>query len=1209
MANASSYETAQKLYIAYYQRPADPEGLRFWADQIENAGGSLEVALSSFANSVEAQELYGDITADNIESVVENFYQAAFGRAADAEGLAFYVNGFNDGTFTPASIALNILDGASGGDLAVINNKVIAADRFTNAIDGGARDEEFGQRDPQFTYDADDIVAAREWLEAVSSAPSSVPTASETLTNIEDDFSNPGDAGVGSSGQTFTLTTDLDSFTGTSSNDLFVGTVDDATPADATLNGLDSLDGGAGIDTLRVADTDPAGSGFPAGLTLSSIENVTARAAGTAKFDTSDFADVVSLASTQSAAAELTGSATQDISVSGATGAIDVEGGNNITVNDAADNQNINVGESGAGSTNAAGTISVTDSKQGDGDITIDGGTDVTVNATTDAAAAIADAGDVVIGATKAASGDVVVVQNVKHNGEGGNVAQADISVTGGTTVDVTVNATSTAKDQDSDNDILNGTVTVTGDDATKSVSVVQNNSATTFTKPAVAVIKETSVVTFKAMSANETLIVNGLTFTASKALTAEQVAGAFADLAAADTQSATGPTANGIYTGTFNTAVWTSGARDGATVTFTANDEDEADLVFTGTATTNDAGARAPTQVKSAGAASVDADTSTNTVTIGDVVVNEGGSDSITEITLDTYKAATLGAGGSLDALTTLSLANSADEATVTTAATTLALNVDDVDDAVSLDGTAATVETLNLTASGDASTFALTSEATKTLNVTANAALNLTGSTLTVLESAVVSGAGNVTLGDISGATKTLDASGATGNISATVDGTTATVTTSSGNDSITVDTAGLSKNISLGGGNDTLTFSEATANVPTAGTVDGGDGVDTVAMTSASAQALDNNTNFATAISGFERLTITDTVVNDDTVDQVDTIVIDTAALGFSYITTSGTVSDPVATADTVATRDVLQLDNLANDGTVVLTATGNVVVNVKDAATGASDVVNLQVSQNGDTDFGSATIANVETVNIDAIDSVPVLANGTADIDEHTLSVSVDSATSLNLTGSADLDLTVTDDAVLTTVNASAMTGALTYVADGTLAQTVTGGSGDDHLTGAGSGDTLIGGAGKDTFVVGAAVDLLKLDGGDGTDTFDFNGVSSNKSNFAVVQGVNTGDIFDFDGITGGDASFRQAQITLSQGATESTQAFLDQAMTNLGDNGFGWFQFNGNTYIAGDVGGDSANAFVDGTDFVVMLTGLVDLSAASFNGTNATLELG
>ncbi len=88
---------------------------------------------------------------------------------------------------------------------------------------------------------------------------------------------------------------------------------------------------------------------------------------------------------------------------------------------------------------------------------------------------------------------------------------------------------------------ITAGTYTVTGDNTTTNVTITQNATATDFANDAAAMVKETSVVTFNNMKANETLIINGLTFTASKDLTATEVVAAFANLTDADTQSATG--------------------------------------------------------------------------------------------------------------------------------------------------------------------------------------------------------------------------------------------------------------------------------------------------------------------------------------------------------------------------------------------------------------------------------------------------------------------------------------------------------------------------------------------------------------------------------------------------------------------------------------------------------------------------------------------
>ena len=54
----------------------------------------------------------------------------------------------------------------------------------------------------------------------------------------------------------------------------------------------------------------------------------------------------------------------------------------------------------------------------------------------------------------------------------------------------------------------------------------------------------------------------------------------------------------------------------------------------------------------------------------------------------------------------------------------------------------------------------------------------------------------------------------------------------------------------------------------------------------------------------------------------------------------------------------------------------------------------------------------------------------------------------------------------------------------------------------------------------------------------------------------------------------------------------------------------WFQFGGNTFIIfNDNQADATDAgFENGADGIIQITGLVDLSAASYNQTQGTLEI-
>ncbi|WP_313506141.1 hypothetical protein [Stutzerimonas kunmingensis] len=188
MAVADQFETVQKLYIAFYQRPADFAGRDYWAGQVE-AQGLLSV-INAFATSAEATALYGEINADTIGDVIDQIYTAAFGRPADEAGKAWYIEQFNAGEFTAATIALNVVNGAAGDDATTLGNKVQAADLFTAAVEN-------------VEYNEADITAARDFLAGVTTT---VPTQAEVDAVVEEiGAEEPGE---------FTLTQGLEDLQG-----------------------------------------------------------------------------------------------------------------------------------------------------------------------------------------------------------------------------------------------------------------------------------------------------------------------------------------------------------------------------------------------------------------------------------------------------------------------------------------------------------------------------------------------------------------------------------------------------------------------------------------------------------------------------------------------------------------------------------------------------------------------------------------------------------------------------------------------------------------------------------------------------------------------------------------------------------------------------------------------------------------------------------
>ncbi|NMG56568.1 beta strand repeat-containing protein [Aromatoleum aromaticum] len=283
MAVADHFDTVQKIYIAFYQRPADPAGLHYWSQRIDLANGDLGAVIDAFANSEEAVRLYFPeadplentlydlIDADSVGGLIDSIYQALFNRLPDAGGKEFYVNGFIDGTFTAADIMLNVLNGAQNDDAVAVANKLEVSTLFTAALDP----ELDGIGPFNATYDANDELTARDWLAAVTADPTTRMTEAQVVEDVQTLIADAGDPILDeTSGGTFTLTTDQDILVGTSGNDTFNAAAVNILGQDAnTLQAFDSINGGAGTDTLNIYVKEDGFNQNQVG-TVSSIEIV-----------------------------------------------------------------------------------------------------------------------------------------------------------------------------------------------------------------------------------------------------------------------------------------------------------------------------------------------------------------------------------------------------------------------------------------------------------------------------------------------------------------------------------------------------------------------------------------------------------------------------------------------------------------------------------------------------------------------------------------------------------------------------------------------------------------------------------------------------------------------------------------------------------------------------------------------------------------------
>jgi hypothetical protein len=126
----------QQLYVAYFNRPADPVGLKFWADNIAAGNATVADVAKAFSTQAEYTAAFKDMTNAQI---VDQVYQNLFGRSSAGDtGADFWVKGLENKTITIADVVTAVAAGAQLSDKTAFNNKVAAAATFTAAIDTDA---------------------------------------------------------------------------------------------------------------------------------------------------------------------------------------------------------------------------------------------------------------------------------------------------------------------------------------------------------------------------------------------------------------------------------------------------------------------------------------------------------------------------------------------------------------------------------------------------------------------------------------------------------------------------------------------------------------------------------------------------------------------------------------------------------------------------------------------------------------------------------------------------------------------------------------------------------------------------------------------------------------------------------------------------------------------------------------------------------------
>ncbi|MBE9395947.1 DUF4214 domain-containing protein [Pontibacterium sp. N1Y112] len=171
---ATVSEQIQEIYIGLLGRAADKSGLDYWADEINTGKLTIEQLRANIVN--EQPEYAAGLGQLTRAQLVNSLYENLFERAAEAEGLDYWVNG-GGSTVNADQLVLALSAGAAAADRLTLDNKTDAAEYYTANVT---------------TYTADSATAA---VSSVDGTQASVD-ASKAATNDNSQ----------TSGQTFTLT-------------------------------------------------------------------------------------------------------------------------------------------------------------------------------------------------------------------------------------------------------------------------------------------------------------------------------------------------------------------------------------------------------------------------------------------------------------------------------------------------------------------------------------------------------------------------------------------------------------------------------------------------------------------------------------------------------------------------------------------------------------------------------------------------------------------------------------------------------------------------------------------------------------------------------------------------------------------------------------------------------------------------------------------
>jgi hypothetical protein len=120
----TQFKALAEMYVAYFNRAPDAEGLFYWADKLAE-GRTMDQIAERFFDQDETRGIYTD--PSNTDAFVTAVYANVLGRTPDAEGSAFWTGKLAANEVTQGAFVLKIILGAKNGggpqDVAYLSDK------------------------------------------------------------------------------------------------------------------------------------------------------------------------------------------------------------------------------------------------------------------------------------------------------------------------------------------------------------------------------------------------------------------------------------------------------------------------------------------------------------------------------------------------------------------------------------------------------------------------------------------------------------------------------------------------------------------------------------------------------------------------------------------------------------------------------------------------------------------------------------------------------------------------------------------------------------------------------------------------------------------------------------------------------------------------------------------------------------------------------